>query len=134
MPYRLAWEDDSRGVLAEYWGRISAADLAKICLAVTGDRRWDDLRHVIADASKIEGVDVDSSNAGALAEPNALLFGAATSHVPLRFAVVTRNDELLHMLQRQRDLQAFPYVVHVFETVAEARRWLSLAAVEPKHG
>ena len=130
MPYRMTWEDESRGVFAEYWGRISADDLTRICHAVTADPRWDDVRYVIADASRIDGIDVDTSTAAALAEPNVLLIGAARDHAPVQFAVVTTNGELLHLLQRQRELQAFPYPTQVFENVAAARRWLVQSALK----
>ena len=123
MPYELAWEG-THGVVATYRGRISAADLGKICLDVTADSRWDELRYVIADALDIQGVDVDTSSAAALAEPNILLIGAAHSHRPIHFSVVTRNPDLLHMLQRQRELGAFPYHTEVLESVSAARRWI----------
>lgn len=123
MPYTLTWEG-SRGVFARYHGRISAGDLGNICHDVTADPRWDDLRYVIADALDIEGHDVDTSSASALAEPNVLLIGAASSHRPIHFSVVTRNPDLLHMLQRQRELGVFPYHTQVFDDVDAARQWI----------
>jgi hypothetical protein len=123
MPYELAWEG-VRGVVAKYSGIISANDLEQICEQVTIDPRWDTLRYVIVDALAIDGVDVDTSTGSALARPNILLIGAASVHGPVLFAIVTDNDALLRMLQRQRDLKVFPYETREFDSIAPARAWI----------
>ena len=130
MPYRLIWEANPSGLLATYSGRISADDLAAFYREITVDPRWDYLRYVIVDASAVDGVDVDSSSGAMLVRRNVLIIGAARSRDPLPFVFVANNPELLNLLQRQRELRAFPYATPVFESVAAAREWLADAHIE----
>ncbi|MFO1407777.1 MAG: hypothetical protein U1F08_09640 [Steroidobacteraceae bacterium] len=125
MPYRLTWESGPTGVVAEYSDRLSRNDLADYSRELTVDPRWHNLRYVIVDASRIDGVDVDTSTPLALAAPYILLIGAACTRDPLPYAVVTSNPELMHLLERQRAFGVFPYPTPVFETVAAARRWVA---------
>lgn len=124
MPYRLTWEAGPTGVVVEYSGRISANDVSAVFEEITVDSRWAGLRYVIVDASHIDGVDIDTSSRVTLAEPNILLIGAASVHEPLLFACVTRNAEMLHVLQRQQELGVFPYPTSVFDSVMAARQWV----------
>jgi hypothetical protein len=109
-------------VILRFAGWVSIRDILNATIEYEQDDRFDDLLHVIADYTQIEGCRADAID---IDDVWAVDMGAMASNKRIRKAIVTTTPEVIALVGRYCDApdQAFP--TRVFSTVADARAWLN---------
>lgn len=120
MPYKLVWE--LRGVVVEFSGDVSMRDMQKAAEQYTGDIRFDHLKFVIADYSRITSCVANPSEIEAVW---VLDYGAKRSNLDVRKAVVTTNARVIDLADFYVERLGGAFPVKIFPTQVEARSWLS---------
>ena len=121
VAYKYQWE--AKGLLRIYSGDISGDEVLQSTSEVHGDPRFDDLKYVINDFNRITRARATRDDINRLA---AIDRAAARTNPNIRIAVVTRNDDIRHWAQLYIEFSAdCPYETRLFETVDEARSWIS---------
>jgi hypothetical protein len=119
MPYKLVWEIG--GVVVEFSGDVCIRDMQKAAEQYTGDIRFDDLKLVIADYSRITSCVATPSEIEAVW---VLDYGAKRSNLDVRKAVVTTNARVIDLADFYVERLGSAFPVNIFPTQAEARSWL----------
>lgn len=121
MAYELAWEP--RGVALTFSGQVSFADMRRAGTAYQGDFRFDLVRYVIADYSRISGCDATPAEMDYLW---AVDQAARLSNPRIKLAIVATCPAVIGLAMRYmtRESRAFP--AEVFSSLGDARRWLEL--------
>ena len=118
MSHEVVWEPG--GVLRHFWGVLRAAEYAHVQADAYANSRFDNLRYILVDFSEVsEFIATVAEAEEIIASTN----GAYLSNPKLRVAVVTTHEKLRALLAEVNDLSAYP--LRLFQTVAEAREWLS---------
>jgi hypothetical protein len=117
---KLVWE--LRGVVVEYSGDVSIRDMQKAAEQYTGDIRFDHLKFVIADYSRITSCVAKPSEIEAVW---VLDYGAKRSNRDVRKAVVTMNVRVIDLADFYVERLGGAFPVKIFPTQVEARSWLS---------
>lgn len=124
MPIDLQWEPG--GVVRTLTGDVTAEALLHAIAALQNDPRFDALRFVVEDFSRVDSVQLETGAMDMLVDS---AIGAALSNPHIRVAVVT-GTPLLRTLVRQFAAQS-PYITHTFASLAAARAWIAEGDVEP---
>ena len=120
MPYVLKWEPSS--VAIEFSGDISIHDLEQATSEFQGDRRFDDIRYVIADYARIRSCDARPHE---IESVWAMDYGARRSNPKVRKAVVTTRSEVLSLARNYVEHYGSDgFEVRTFATRAEANLWV----------
>ena len=117
MAYTLSWEP--HGILRTFHGRVSAIEFARAQGEMYGDPRFETARYALIDFTAATALGVSQEDAEEIMASNR---GAYLTNPKLRVAVVTTDARMQALLQRIRDISAYP--LRVFATLAEARRWV----------
>ncbi len=120
MPVEHCWEP--RGVYRRYRGRVTIDERRASFDAICSDRRFDDLRYTITDYLAVSSYEVRSE---ATEEIAALHIGPLTTNPRIVIAAVARDPQVLAAIEHFRALQFFHQPYQVFDSLADARAWLS---------
>ena len=124
MPYRLTWEP--RGLYREYFGDVTVAERFESFDAVSGDRRFDDLRYTLTNYLAVREYEVTPE---ATAEIAALHIGPLLTNPRIVIAAVAVRPDIVDAIEDfiRHGYTKAPY--RVFRTNAEARRWIALVSI-----
>jgi hypothetical protein len=128
MAFDVHWVDDR--VEITYFGRVDARDVRATDSAVIGSFRFDKVRAIIVDISRVTALELTPQHA----VENAYVDNVARLIKPdCRLAYVigdetTRQHVRIHN-QTLRNL-GFPWVIEHFESRADAIAWLSAAQLK----
>lgn len=121
MPYENIGE--TCGVVQRFCGFVSAGEYVASAAEVASDARFDDLKFVISDDSR---VDAHRIGKGTLDIYAALRIGATRTNPNIRAAFIVTRSELRTIVELLTSPQyAAPQVTRVFARLTEAREWLS---------
>jgi hypothetical protein len=121
MPSKTTWE--ARGLYVKFTGIVTPADIARSYDVNLSDSRYYDARYLIADYAEAEGHAFSPGEREQMRELNAPAIGASFSHPHMVMAVVTRDADVRALVLEYARLLRYP--VESFETLEEARRWVS---------
>jgi hypothetical protein len=122
MGYELKWEAPA-GVVKRHFGPVSGKELLEAILRIEGDRRFDGLLYVLNDFSDCTAVGVTESE---LEEIAAIDKAAYALNPRIRIAVVATHPEALAAGKAYANSTLNSYETRLFDSMAEARRWLEL--------
>lgn len=124
MPYRLTWEP--RGLYREYFGNVTVAERFQSFDAISGDRRFDDLRYTLTNYLAVREYEVTPE---ATAEIAALHIGPLLTNPRIVIAAVAVRPDIVGAIEDfiRHGFTKAPY--RVFRTDAEARRWIALVSI-----
>lgn len=124
MPYRLTWEP--RGLYREYFGNVTVAERFQSFDAISGDRRFDDLRYTLTNYLAVREYEVTPE---ATAEIAALHIGPLLTNPRIVIAAVAVRPDIVGAIEDfiRHGFTKAPY--RVFRTNAEARRWIALVSI-----
>jgi hypothetical protein len=120
MGYNIVWEPD--GIHKHYSGFVTGREFLESYRKIHSDPRFDEVRYVINDLTKITGHELTADALTDLAVAN---FGAHLSNPNCRVVFVTSDGNLAKTITKNLmspDLKS--YQVEVKSTVSEARDWL----------
>ncbi len=121
MSYELAWEP--LGVMLSFSGRISFDDIHNATVDYQGDSRFDHIRYVIADLSRISGCDVASTDMDYLW---AIDRAAKISNPRIRQAVIAAQPEVIALVTHYKTQGTCAFPTEVFTSLDDARCWLGI--------
>ncbi|MCP4710660.1 MAG: hypothetical protein GY869_18705 [Planctomycetes bacterium] len=122
MPYTTEWKEN--GIWWTYSGVVSAKEVLECNLEIYGDDRFDNLAYQMVDLSQAERLELTEAQVKKIAY---LDKAAARSNPNIQVALVSKMDlikELLEMYARYSEES--PWEIDIFETLAEARKWLGI--------
>ena len=90
------------------------------------DVRFDSLRYVINDFLAVQGMACTQDDIDVIAAHD---MGAAVTNPNVRIAMVTREPEVVALIQRYVRAAGEVYPTRIFPTLAEARAWLEASGV-----
>jgi hypothetical protein len=108
-----------------FFGQLTDHDMLQSVLDTESDSRFDDLRYVINDFSRITGSFVDISIIEDISVADS---GAARSNPSIRIAVVTCSPEIQNLTECYANSPLNTYETRTCATEAEARSWLNEVA------
>lgn len=121
MAYQITWEPE--GVLTNYSGFLSAREMAESATKLQADPRFDEMRYVINDLSRVSGHDLTEDSILQIAVLN---YGAHASNPNCRIAYATADERLTKIIRATLMMPSMKsYEVEVKPTASEARDWLS---------
>ncbi len=125
MSYSTEWE--TQGVHWRYWDTVSGEELIRSNLEIYGDERFDTMKYQIVDLSRINAFDVTRDQMLKIAAYDR---AAALSNPRVKIAVVSRINSVtaLARLYHAENIQS-PWETRLFETLQEARDWVSQTRV-----
>lgn len=132
MPYHIAWEEPF-GAYIKLAGCVAPADFEQLIAEVTSDRRFDDLRYVIADYLDADDHSFPDHGA-AVGTASAVAIGSFYSNPRLIEVAVATKPRLVELARAYASITQFPF--QIFPTVAAAREWvasqsMSLRSIAP---
>lgn len=120
MSYELIWEP--RGVIKRYYGVLTSTDLVEPVERTEADPRFDRLRYVINDFLAVERMELAPF---AVEHVAAVDHAAAKTNQNIWIAVVTTAGEVIELVERYAELSRNAYPTRVFDTMEQARSWLT---------
>jgi hypothetical protein len=121
MGYEVTWEG-SRGFYARFTGWVTPESVARVATELTSHPRYYDLRYAIIDLTDSPGHTFRRNDRHAVANAMVQAIGANMSNHGLIEVAVASDPRMLNFLDTYASLTKRP--LHVFATLAEARRWL----------
>ena len=124
MPYRLTWEP--RGLYREYFGNVTVAERFESFDAISGDRRFDDLRYTLTNYLAVREYEVTPEETAEIA---ALHIGPLLTNPRIVIAAVAVRLDIVDAIEDfiRHGYTKAPY--RVFRTNAEARRGIALVSI-----
>lgn len=123
MEFTLTWEEPW-GLHVHVRGVLTPEEFFAGTTAVTQDARFNDLRYVILNYLDLESHTFDPRDAGALAQANAMLLGAATTNTQL-VTVVVAKPEVLELARNMVAASNLRWRIGYFESELKGFDWLS---------
>lgn len=120
MPFITTWEN--RGIYTEWTGHSSSAEMVEFLTATQANQQFDGAVYSIHDFSACESFSLDDDEMAFVA---ALDSAGALTNAKIKIAVVTRREDVRNMVTFYRNTLLSRYPVKIFETLHEARAWLS---------
>ena len=121
MPYRLRWE--GHGVYRRFFGLVSSAEFREAYEEMTGDLRYECIRHIISEYLEAEpGPDLTDTFVGRIEQLARLQYDLGPDIV---HATVVNGEQMLAYVGTFESLPLAPYPEATFATVSEARRWIA---------
>lgn len=121
MSHQNKWEEN--GLYRIFTDKISGEEILTSNLTIQGDSRFDDIRYVINDLTKItefEATEIDILKISAVDKVS------ARSNSYIKIAIVATSDSLLKWIQKYCiQMQDSPFECKIFETVDDAYEWVS---------
>ena len=118
MPYELMWEP--RGVVKTLIGVVDDDEFIKATEEIQNNSRFDNLRFVINDFSKVTAFEVSES---CLEYASAMSRGARYHNDRIKIALVINNSTLLSNICNFSVSYPIPYPKKIFNSLADARLW-----------
>jgi len=122
MSYELLWEP--RGVYLQFGGQVSINDILNATIQFEGNSRFDNLRYVIADYSRITGCDAKPTD---IYDVWVMDAGAKRSNPNIKKAIVTTTSEVIELARCYKSMFMTAYPTEIFSTEVDARKWLGLS-------
>lgn len=120
MIHDSIWKPD--GVHKKLSGFISAIELIRVAIEVQSDQRFDDVRYIIKDLSKVTGHEI---TADSLADLAVIHCGFHSINPNCRIVFVTTDENLAKIIKNiLMSPRLVSYPVQVRPTFSEARDWL----------
>lgn len=120
MSYQLFWEPE--GVYTELSGFVSNEEFVRSVTDVQSDSRFDEMRYLIIDLSKVSGHELNKNTFAYLAAIN---IGAQVSNPNCRVVYVTTDKAVAAIIDETfKSPELISYVVDVKPSVTSARDWL----------
>jgi len=121
VPYRLRWE--GHGVYRRFFGKVSSVEFREAYEEMTGDLRYECIRHIISDYLEAEpGPDLTETFVGRIEQLSRLNYDLGPDIV---HATVADGEEMMAHVGSFESLPMAPYPEATFATVAAARRWIA---------
>jgi hypothetical protein len=123
MSYRLTWEP--RGLYREYFGDVTVAERFESFNAISGDRRFDDLRYTLSNYLQVRGYEVTPEATEDIA---ALHIGPLLTNPRIVIAAVAVRPDIVAAIEEfiRHGFTKAPY--RIFQTDAEARQWIGFVS------
>lgn len=126
MAFSLTWEE--HGVLVEFSGKVSAAELVKANDVWYSDPRFDTIRYYICDLTRVQHFDLAASDAEFAAATDK---GASLTVERLKGALVATDAGIREMAETyiatSVDLDS-TWDLRLFDSLDEARAWACACA------
>jgi hypothetical protein len=124
MPYRLTWEP--RGLYREFSGDVTVAERLESFHAISGDRRFDDLRYTLTNYLEVRDYEVTPE---AIEDIAALHIGPLLTNPRIVIAAVALRPDIVGAIEDfiRHGFTKAPY--RIFMTNAEARQWIALVSI-----
>ena len=117
MSFKIMWE--RHGVHAVFSGELNATKVLDATIKIQSDPRYDDLRFIILDYTRVMSFSFDSA---VLDEVMAHRYGAAYSNARVRIAIVACDEKLLAGIAIEIS-ESQPCEMAVFTDLETARSW-----------
>ena len=121
MSMQYKWEKN--GLYRQFTNKICGEEVLNINLNMQGDSRFDDIRYVINDFTKI--VDFDFSDID-IHKISAVDNAASKSNPNIRIALVSTLEPLLVWIKLYCEkMKDSPYECEIFNNIDDAYKWVS---------
>ncbi|QID19099.1 hypothetical protein G3580_16635 [Nitrogeniibacter mangrovi] len=119
MTYELVWEP--RGAYKHFSGVVTADEFFGSIVQFQNHPDFDTAEYSINDFSDVDDFEILDKDVRRFTAYGA---GAALTNPHLKIAIVARDDRVLRHVATYRDTGLAPFPLEVFDTVADARRWI----------
>jgi hypothetical protein len=119
MPYKINWEP--RGVLTQWWGHSTTAEMLKMQEHVHAHPNFDDIRYSIHDFTQCESY--CSPDEGDVDYSAAIDAAASVTNWQVKIAIVSTSDDVINIVSQYVETGISNYPVRFFPTLQDAREW-----------
>lgn len=113
MPYQNEWKEN--GLHRQFTGSITGKEVLESNLYIHGDERFDNIRYVFNDFTRIDGFDVTELN---IAEISTMDNVAAMYSKKLKIIIVANNEDFLHWARLYlTHMENSPFDVDIYEDI-----------------
>jgi len=119
MGYRLHWE--KRGVIKEYFGKVTGSDIKQSQEDVHSNREFDHLRFVINDFLAVQETDFSDLDIDYIA---ALDSAAALTNRDIKVAIVATDLGIIEAARNYAESPLNTYPTKLFTALTDARAWV----------
>ena len=121
MSIQYKWENN--GLYRQFTNKICGKEILNINLSMQGDPRFDDIRYVINDFTKV--IEFDFSDLD-IKKITVMDNAASISNPNIKNALVSTHEPLLVWIKIYCEImESSPYECEIFDTVDDAYRWVS---------
>ena len=122
MPYQVVWEP--KGVVKHVSGDVTPQEFMQSIVAVQNDPRFDSARYSINSFVDAQALQITESDIHMYA---ATSIGAAVSNPNIRICIVASDPAIIALIAVYTKLS--PYKTVFFESISEARAWLTAQGI-----
>lgn len=121
MPHSNSWEE--KGLCRIFTDKVSAEEVLKSNLSLHGDKRFDSIKYVINDFTRITDFEIsDRGISTIVAVDNA----AAITNPNIKIAIVSTYEEFLSWVELYvESMKGTPLECQIFADIDSAYRWVS---------
>jgi hypothetical protein len=122
MDYAVTWEG-SIGFYARFIGWVTPQSAASVAQELTSDPRYDELRYAIIDLTESHGHTFRRDDRNAVANAMVQTIGAGLWNRNIIEIAIATEPRMMNFLKTYASVTTRPF--YIFDTLAEAREWLS---------
>ena len=120
MPYTTTWTEDG-GIIWNYSGLLTGAEVIRSNMEIYGDERFDSLRYQIVDLREVTANEISKADMRKIGH---LDMAAARSNPRVRVAVVTEDPVGAEISQFYAEItRGSPWKMAIFRKMDDALAW-----------